>query len=518
MKRRLFIKYSTLATTPVLINGIGVSSILKSNILSNLGGDNDRVLVLIQLNGGNDGLNTLIPLDQYAALTAVRSSVLIPANKVLKINNETGLHPSMNDLNMVWQDGKVQFIQSVGYPNQNRSHFRSQDIWISGSSADQFWGTGWLGRYMDDLFPGYPEGFPNSDCPDPIAISIGTNVSETCQGVRGNFSQAVIDPNNISILEDPNLEPVPNNCYGMELSFLRDAVKQTNKYSDQIKRAGQKGTNKSVKYASNNPLAQKLKLVAQLISGGLKTKVYIVSITGFDTHGNQVNSNDKSTGVHANLLNQVSNAICAFQEDLEFMGLDKRVIGLTFSEFGRRIKTTAPGTDHGSAAPMILFGSCINPIILGTNPQISMNTTDLEGVTMQYDFRSVYGSILNQWFNVEDLKVQELLNKDYQTLPIIRGCSVSNSFDDFKVAGWTAEIIQNPVDNYLKLKIDTNTSIDLKIEIYNETGFLLKSKFIKAGLQGSNLVDIEVGDFIPGVYFVRLFDKTFQKNIRMIKV
>lgn len=473
MKRRSFLKIGAWATSPMLVNGFGVRSIFSRRLSSIFNTDTDRVLVLIQLNGGNDGLNMLLPLDQYSALSSLRSSVLIPQASAISLTNETGLHPIMTDLKMVWDDGMAQFIQGVGYPNQNRSHFRSQDIWTTASDADIYLNTGWLGRYFDCEYPGYPEDYPNADFPDPIALTIGNNVSETCQGTAGNYSLSVIDPNAISILDDPNLEPVPANCYGMELSFLRDAVKQTNLYNDTIKNAAAQGNNLSTKYGANNALAQKLKTVARLISGGLKTRVYIVNQTGYDTHGGQVNANDHTIGTHANLLRDLSNAICAFQDDLVKLGLEQRVIGMTFSEFGRRIKTTGSGTDHGSAAPMILFGSCINPVIQGTNPVIAPNTTDQEGVAMQYDFRSVYGSILNQWFFASRPKVESLLYLQYQDLPVILGCAVSAVHEENAGSSFTLRVNGNPVQHYINYTVSENRSNGYLVGLYNEIGALV---------------------------------------------
>ncbi len=517
MKRRSFLKLGSLASVPMFVNGLQVNSFFSQGLISMLGADTDRVLVLIQLNGGNDGLNTLLPLDQYAALSALRNPVLIPANSAIKINNETGLHPAMTDLFMAWNDGAVQFIQSVGYPNQNRSHFRSQDIWTTASAADQFLNTGWLGRYFDCEFPGYPNGFPNPDFPDPIALTIGNNISETCQGINGNYSLSVIDPNTISFLDDPNLEPVPNNCYGMELTYLRDAVKQTNLYNDTIKQAAAQGSNLSTKYGANNALAQKLKTVAKLISGGLKTRVYVVNQGGYDTHGNQVNSSDHTIGAHANLLRDLSNAICAFQEDLVKLNVHDRVIGMTFSEFGRRIKTTGSGTDHGSAAPMILFGSCINPVILGNNPVISPTTTDQEGVAMQYDFRSVYGSVLNQWFKVPKAKVQTLISPDYQDLPIIQGCSISSTVEQLAGRSFELRVLGNPVSSKIEFSITEDKANTYTVALFDELGSMLLKNTYKSSADTPVLGRFDVEQLKSGAYFLRVSDRHYQKVERVLK-
>src|SRR5690606_27957596 len=139
-------------------------------------------LVLIQLNGGNDGLNMVIPLDQYSGLTSVRGNLVLPESSVLALTDLTGLHPKMTGLKTLFEEEKLSVIQSVGYPDQNRSHFRSTDIWTTASDSDEYLTTGWLGRYLDLKYPGYPVGYPNEEHKDPFAITLGTVVSETCQG------------------------------------------------------------------------------------------------------------------------------------------------------------------------------------------------------------------------------------------------------------------------------------------------------------------------------------------------
>ena len=216
----------------------------------------------------------------------------------------------------------------------------------------------------------FPEDYPNDDCPDPFAITLGSIVSETCQGPSTNFSMALVDPENLTtIIEGAEGSLDLDTCYGYQLDFLRTAVKQTNAYSESIETAADNGNNMA-QYPGDNRLAEQLRIIAQLISGGLQTQVYIVNLGGFDTHAAQV-ADSTTTGNHANLLETLSGAVAAFQEDLQLLGLDERVVGMTFSEFGRRIRSNdSLGTDHGTAAPLFVFGSCINPAIIGENPEI----------------------------------------------------------------------------------------------------------------------------------------------------
>ena len=191
MKRRLFLKAAAAGSmVPVNLNGMSIRAYAHSPLMQLLGrrtGSNDNVLVLIQLNGGNDGLNTVIPLDQYSNLSKARSNVLIPDTKVLSLGGitGTGLHPAMTGLQGLYNDSLLNIVQDVGYPNPNFSHFRSTDIWMSGSESNENWTTGWMGRYLDAQFPGFPTGYPKTGAPDPPAIQIGAMVSLAMMGPFG---------------------------------------------------------------------------------------------------------------------------------------------------------------------------------------------------------------------------------------------------------------------------------------------------------------------------------------------
>jgi uncharacterized protein (DUF1501 family) len=273
MKRRSFLKNTLAATSlPMILGGMPLQAVGRNQLLNAMMGcDPDRVLVLIQLNGGNDGLNTLIPLDQYATLSGARSNVLIPDNQALALTTETGLHPVMSGFKSLYTEDKLGIVQGAGYPNPNFSHFRSTDIWTSGSPADEKWETGWIGRYLETGHPDYPTGYPNADHPDPLAITIGSIVSTTCQGPVANASLAITSTSAFDQLQSGGTAPAPNTPYGFELSFLRQSMQQTNQYYSSVQAAAQLGSNASSLYpnAGSNPLADQLKIVAQLISGGI---------------------------------------------------------------------------------------------------------------------------------------------------------------------------------------------------------------------------------------------------------
>ena len=304
------------------------------------------------------------------------------------------------------------------------AHFRSADIWQSASAADEVITTGWLGRHFDKLYPGFPEGYPTAAAPDPIAISMGYSSSETCQGLVSNFSLAVHDPRyTINVLETGDATP-PDTNYGRELTFLRRAAAQTNVYGDIVKTKVSNGRNMAV-YPQDNYLASQLRWIARMIDGGLETKVYVATIDGFDTHADQVEVGDPLSGEHSYLLDQLAQAVAVFQADIQALGHGQRVLGMTYSEFGRRIRSNAAyGTDHGAAAPQFLFGECVRPQVLGQNPVIDRAVDEQESLPLQYDFRDVYGTVMEDWFGVSPSTVQEVLYAGYTKLPLLRVCGL----------------------------------------------------------------------------------------------
>ena len=269
---------------------------------------------------------------------------------------------------------------------------------------------------------------------------------------------------------------------------------------------------------SNNDLAQKLKVVARLIAGGLQTKVYVVSIGGFDTHASQVTGSDTTQGEHADLLAEMSQAICAFQDDLEELGLEQRVLGMTFSEFGRRIRSNdSLGTDHGTAAPMMLFGSCVNSGVLGENPIISPDVDVQEGVPMQFDFRSVYGSILMDWFDVEEQTIKDILFDDFQHLPILSNCESVNAKDILKEGELEFNAYPNPFDQTTTIEFTVKSGW-VKISLFDVIGSELKVLTNQKFTAGKHQILMEGHDLAAGSYYYRIQTDYGQKTKRLVKV
>ena len=494
--------------------------------------ETDHVLVLVQLNGGNDGLNTVIPLDQYAALMAARANITIDETKVLKLTEATGLHPSMTGLQQLYNDAKLAVVQNVGYPNPNFSHFRATDIWLTASDYNVTLTSGWLGRYLDEEYPDYPNGYPNAVAPDPLAIQIGSVITTGLQGPTVSMGMAITSPTSFYQLVTGGVDTAPNTPAGHELTFLRQVAQQTQQYATTIQAAASKATNLSPLYPApgSNSLADQLKIVAQLVAGGLKTRIYVVNIGGFDTHSGQVDgTGGTDTGQHSNLLSKLSVSITAFQDDLRLLGVQRRVIGMTFSEFGRRIHSNASlGTDHGTAAPMFLFGERIHVGIYGHNPVLPPNATTNDNLAMEYDFRSVYASVLKEWFKIPQTELEAVLLNNFTTLPLVRptpkGVGGSKDpvinaegFERLPAEPGLYQNYPNPFNPVTRIKFTTKGDRVL-VRVYDEGGREIRTLADGVFSAGEHEIVFDGSDLPSGMYFYRMQSGSFQQVKSMMLV
>ena len=352
-----------------------------------------NVLVCIQLNGGNDGLNTFIPYDtpQYYAL---RKSIGIPKEQVLKAaEGGMGWHPIMKGFADMQQAGNMSVVQNVGYPNPNRSHFRSMEVWQTGSASNEYLNNGWLGRYLDATCKG----------DDPLgALNMGSIDNLALRG-SANHALTMSDPQRferqLKVLKEDHDDPINENP---NLDFVRKLMIGSFDGSGQIKAALEKSKLTPPQYPKHG-LAQNLAWISRMIKGGLPTPVFYTGMGSFDTHAGQL-------GKHQTLLKEVSESVKAFYDDMLASGLLGNVTVMIFSEFGRRVKDNGTGTDHGAAAPVFIIGGNNSGKILGDNPNLGdLVNGDLKH---QFDFRSLYATILNQKLGVEPSKVgipQEIL-------------------------------------------------------------------------------------------------------------
>jgi uncharacterized protein (DUF1501 family) len=518
MKRRQFLR-NTGVVLPSLVSGFSFrafsadSDIMRSLMMPVT--ETDHVFVIIQLNGGNDGLNMVIPLEHFSNYANARNNIYIPEDKVLKLTDKAGLHPAMTGLSSLYKQGQLNVVQSVGYPQPSFSHFRATDIWMSASDSKTVVNTGWAGRYLNYEYPNFPNGYPNSSMSDPLAIQIGSSTSLTLQGPAVNMGMSISNTSNFYNLVNGIQDPAPNTPAGKELTYIRQIAQQTQQYATVIKQAATK-TVQQVSYPMNNSLGDQLKIVARLIAGGLKTRIYMVNYGGFDTHSVQVNSTDTTTGTHANLLKNVSDAIKAFQDDLKFLGADDRVVGMTFSEFGRRSKSNGSmGTDHGAAAPLFIFGKNVLPGVTGDAPLVPANVSVNDNLPFQYDFRSVYSTILTNWLCVNELDLQQIMLRNFQLLPLVNAGTCKKAVNlsgDMLISNYP-----NPFTNSTIITFTTAGGHTL-IQVIDMMGRVITNLTDKEYTAGTYTVVFEGMNLPTGVYYARLQNLSIQQVRPMIKV
>jgi len=420
MDRRGFIKNVGLAS---LLPAIGGSLLWACRQPGS--NSEKRIFVFIQLMGGNDGLNTLIPLDNYKKVAAARPNLYIPEDKILDLRNNalTGLHPSMAGIRDMYNNGLVSFVQNVGYENPNYSHFRSAEIWLTGSRSNELLLTGWVGRYLETKYIGYPKGFPNTDYPHPPAIKVGESGTILFEATSMDMS-IVLSPNENGLDVDSMGNSKVGKGYAVEeVSQIKEILIQTEQYSDAVGGALAVPFKHSSMYPEKgeNRLADQLKTVAKLINGGLGTSVYHVNMGGFDTHEHQAEEGDRTKGTHAQLLAKVSQAITCFWDDVVAMGRENDVAGMTVSEFGRRIiSNSSCGTDHGAAQPLIIFGNGVQGGIVGDNPVIPDQAKSMDNLVPVIGFNSVYTTIMTDWFKAEANMASKVVGGEHATLPIFK--------------------------------------------------------------------------------------------------
>jgi uncharacterized protein (DUF1501 family) len=358
-------------------------------------GAKDTILVVIQLTGGNDGLNTVVPFKD-AEYPRLRPTLRLPAAQLKKIDDQLGLHPSLDGLAGLLEDHALCIVQGVGYPNPTQSHFRSMDIWQAASTAENLT-EGWLGKALRQL-PGVPafhvggnnESSPLALAGAPARVPSLASLDEfqlrtmASSGMDGMQQRAVIEAAAKPAAGKPNL-----------LDFVQRTATNTYASSHRLQEVG-KNYQPKVPYP-NTPLANRLKLAAQLIDADLGARIFYVAHDNFDTHATQLPT-------HANLLQQLSGAMTAFYKDMAARGHQDRILMMTFSEFGRRAKENGSrGTDHGSAAPMLLVGGKVKAGVVGKHPSL----TELEMGNLKHhtDFRQVYAAVLEHWLGVPSKEV-----------------------------------------------------------------------------------------------------------------
>jgi uncharacterized protein (DUF1501 family) len=401
---------STIGSVPTFLSDAGTSMADTSMRTSSKPGvPEDRVLVVVQLSGGNDGLNTVIPYGADAYYEA-RPSLGVNEKKVLTLDDDrgVGLHPALDPVHQMVNQNRAAVVQGVGYPNPNRSHFASMDVWHSGDTRGGQ-GEGWIGRALDEAQD------PNNHGLEGVAIN-----NETPMAMRGKTARPVTFQNPWTLQwfagnDDDRLAKAYEELHGPEperdpsepASFIYRTACDAQVAADRVRKAATRDPKNKF---PDNGLGRQLQRVAGMIAEELPTRVYYVAMGGFDTHADQGNQ-------HKNLLEQFSSAMNAFQQELKDTGQSKRVITVAFSEFGRRVKENASnGTDHGTAGPMFLFGDHVRPGLLGEHPSL----TDLQSNDLIHtvDFRSIYAALLDKWMKLDSRRA---LGKRFKPADVLKG-------------------------------------------------------------------------------------------------
>jgi uncharacterized protein (DUF1501 family) len=382
-------------------------------------GKDSRILVVLQMAGGNDGLNAIVPYTNDFYYRA-RTSLAVRPNQVLRLNDKFGLHPSLAGFQPLYAEGHLSVLQGVGYPNPNRSHFRSTEIWQTAIESSQFEKHGWLGRYFDNACPGNDPSFGvaiGSQMPQSFASArhlgitlqnpenyrfaagddseMGAALETSLKKMNGAEATAPESASELPALDsDGSIGAIGGTptAGSSPLDFLERTALDAQLSSETIMAVSKKVENQATYPAS--ALANSLKLIARLIGGGMTTRVYYLSQGGYDTHINQAPTQER-------LLRDLGGAVKAFVEDLKAQGNLGRVLLMTFSEFGRRVTQNANGgTDHGAAAPLFIVGERVKAPFQGQFP--SLAPADLFNGDMRYtaDFRSVYAAVLENWLKV----------------------------------------------------------------------------------------------------------------------
>jgi len=569
MKRRSFIKKISLAAVPFTIGGIPIR-LMAENSLTRMANEsaNDRVLVILQLHGGNDGMNMVIPVEAYDEYYSRRANIAIPAknsvrkmialDSTLKGDSQVGLHPDMIAMKDLYDRGRMTIVQGVSYKNNNGSHFRGRDISFMGGSFDDYYSSGWVGRYLQQEFAPkiYPNDFPNAEMKDPLAIEMGSDVSLIFHQ-DGNIPTSISlnDPVGFAKLVedlegftdqgiDPRGKPplaLNDSPYGKELNWILGLEDKSEDYADRLYQVYKNSPESTVTYPEKYPfnapagsmrnnLTPQLKLIARLLDGGgaglgVKTKVFLVKIGGFDTHAEQVESYDPTMGVHAALMYHISSAMKAFQDDLKARGLEDRVLSVTTSEFGRRIHSNGSyGTDHGTGGPMFIFGNGANPGVVGKVPDLSQGN-----VEMQFDYRQVYANILKDWMLVDEDKInndiffKNFINGpkeegagNYEPLPIATQV-ISGVKENFINTRFTLlDCYPNPARIQTSIGFRINSGNHVKLSLMDARGLVLQNLVDEIKESGEYYVTLNVLDLPPGIYLYQITSGLLKETKKFI--
>lgn len=456
----------------------------------------DRILVLIQMNGGNDGLNMVVPVENDIYYNS-RPTIAIPKSSALLLDSETGLHPSMNGLESLWLDGKMAVVHNVGYENQTRSHFEGTVNWATARDQGAPESTGWLARYLINENP----DFFSNPLDYPLAVRVG-GPATLFQSSSGNLAVTFSDAGDLQRFVDQggfyDTEDVPNTLYGDELAYIRSVTNASFRYVESVQNATNAGSNLAP-YPTTG-LASSLAVVARMLRGGLPTNLYTVSRGGFDTHSGQ----GGAQGSHATLLGDIASSVAAFLADLAQDGLDQRVVVMTFSEFGRTLRENGSGgTDHGAGAPMLLFGSGLAGGLYGTQSDL----INLYGGDPRYttDYRSVYATLMQDWLGLEGTVVDGVLGNPFDRLSFVENrASVGVADESLPRTFDLHQNYPNPFNPNTNIRFDLPAQAHVQLAVYDISGRRVRTLVNRSIAAGQHTVAFDAAGLPSGTYVYRL--------------
>ncbi|MBX2819580.1 MAG: DUF1501 domain-containing protein [Rhodothermaceae bacterium] len=470
--------------------------------------ESDRVLVLVQLFGGNDGLNTLIPFDDDEYYR-VRPSLAIPKSEAIPFQDNQGFHPSLSSLVPIFDDGRMGIIQGVGYPDPDLSHFRSTDIWLTSSEPKEYLKSGWVGRSVETILD------QMGQLDHPLAVQLGSAAPLLFKGTQRTTGMTINNPEQFDRLAGSgklyDTEAVPDSPLGTELAFARSITNDAFRFAGTIQSAAQTGTN-SVDYPRYRDFGANMAIVARLIKGNLGAKIYHVVLNGFDTHVLQANR-------HQILLQTIADSISAFTQDLASEGRDKEVLIMTFSEFGRRVgENGSNGTEHGTSAPLFLFGPRVHGGVYGSIP----NLTDLDrfgNLKLQYNFRNVYHNVLLDWFGFSTERTSSIIGQDYANIGFINNAVGINTVGEQPARSFSlSQNYPNPFRDQTTIRYELDQPGPVQLQVFDLQGRMVKELTQGTQPAGEHSVTFSAGRLPAGTYMCRLSANGSQETRKMILV
>ncbi|MEW7277967.1 DUF1501 domain-containing protein [Aquimarina sp. 2201CG1-2-11] len=464
-----------LANTPLSVSRPSPLSIALSQA------ENENILILCRLSGGNDGFNTIIPVYDYDIYANARPLIKIPPSEFITLNDDFAMPKPMNKLESVWGDGQMRVVHGVGYEDSSLSHFKGSDIYANTNLVEND-RTGFMGRYFQEIYPDYIFNPPAS----PPSIQIGSIGNLIFKGPQNDFSFAVSDPRRLlQIAENGtsyHTDGLGDCTYDEKVRHLREVTNTTFTYADEISTAYERSTDFGG-YLDDN-LGRQFSIISRLIKGNLGTKVYLVTLGGFDTHNNQIQR-------HGELLNSLSEAISTFYRDLTAAGWDDKVLTMTMSEFGRRFQENGSlGTDHGTAAPTMFFGTALNGNgFVGEHPSLS-NLSGGGNVFNTTDFRQVYATVLKEWLCIDETTVgRVLLGGEYESMDLGFNCSGINPNIPTDGDGITHIVTYNNSQTYINIVMPNTSHVD--IALYDIVGQKVATLRNEVLMEGQYVIDVK---------------------------